>query len=135
VTKIVTKTGRTFYCGSMNKRINLWRREIGHGRSTVAGNTKETKMTQQRDCPAKPISDFDEDCSTGSGDGGREDDTPRSAANDAVFAARCVACRVSDRRRFAVSPVQHRGGHRVAHLLIMLRYALKIDSVKLLDCC
>ena len=92
MTKIVTKTGRTFYCGSINKRINLWRREIGHGRSTVAGNTEETKMTQQRDCPAKPISDFGNDCSTGSGDGGHQNNTPRSAAaNSAVFAARGVA--------------------------------------------
>ena len=92
VTKIVTKTGRTFYCDPLDKRINLWRREIGHGRSTVAGNTEETKMTQQRDCPAKPISAFAKDGSTRSGDDGREDDTPRSAAvNSAVFAARCVA--------------------------------------------
>lgn len=92
VTKIVTRTGLTFYCEAMNKRINLWRREIRHDRSTVAGNTKETKMTQQRDCSTKPTSDFGNDCSTGSGDDGHQNNTPRSAAaNSAVFAARCVA--------------------------------------------
>ena len=95
MTKIVTKTGRTFYCDPVNKRINLWRREIGHGRSTVAGNTEETKMTQQRGRLETPTSDFGKHCGTRSGDDGREDDTPRSttsaAANRAVFAARWVA--------------------------------------------
>ncbi len=76
----------------MNKQINLWRREIGHGRSTVAGNTEETDMTQQRDRLAKPTSAVGIDGSTRSGDDGREDDTPCSAAvNGAVFAARWVA--------------------------------------------
>ena len=95
MTKIVTKTGRTFYCDPVNKRINWWRREIGNGRSTVAGNTEEIEMTRQRDCPAKPTPAFGKDCSFGSGGNGREGDTLRSsvsaAANRAVFATRCVA--------------------------------------------